>query len=68
MSKWVKRRKRLPKDGQKVLCYTVGGFYGLYTWRSKEDAWEDDGQFYFPELVTHWMELPEPPKEVQNER
>lgn len=74
-NRWIGVAERLPKRGETVLCYMNferDGF-GL-TWKNtitenrydgvlvgsnpKKHVWEWQGDY-----VTHWMHLPEPPKE-----
>lgn len=56
---WIPVTERLPEDRKTVLA-TVNevvcvAFYGNYTWREVETY-----SIFYP---THWMPLPEPPKE-----
>lgn len=58
--KWIPVSERLPtwKDGR-VLIYTS---YGVSIAAiSNKGRWK--GENAIPELITHWMPLPEPPKE-----
>ena len=62
MSEWISVNDRLPKEGEFVLCacraniYEVLRFYG--------NGWGHDPMHdYMLGFVTHWMPLPEPPKE-----
>lgn len=68
---WISINDRLPEVGEEVLVFTNGC---IRVWSliqpDKESAdvcWEDDyGYFQCDEgikTVTHWMPLPEPPKE-----
>ena len=71
--KWISAEERLPDDDVNVLVYAIGNnendviamtsythnmlCYGIEGWRS---PW----QYFFAEYkITHWMPLPEPPKE-----
>ena len=68
---WISVKDRLPEDGEGVLAL-VSGKCGNVTFESayelaeysKKDGWI---LCYFPEFadpdVSHWMPLPEPPKE-----
>lgn len=62
-SKWIPVSERLPEAGDYVLvCDTREDWYGL--WEFSGAAWYDAS--YKPwgiDEVTHWMPLPEPPKE-----
>lgn len=70
-SGWISVKDRMPDDGEGVLAL-VSGKYGNATFESayelaeysKKEGWI---LCYFPEFadpdVSHWMPLPEPPKE-----
>jgi hypothetical protein len=75
MPQWISVDKRLPELGQDVLVIK-DGLYGLACRRKVErkplpppqfnniEIWEWDYGFEATEgRVTHWQELPEPPKE-----
>ena len=54
----------LPDDGQRVLVYCK------YSGEVRIDTFYDDDGCYFEEIgdmdgITHWMPLPEPPKEEE---
>ena len=63
---WIPASERLPeKNDQWVLCLCVSGAmevlkfdYTMWNW----DA-QYPGRCYMENYVTHWMPLPEPPKE-----
>ena len=56
--KWIPVTERLPKHGQEVIIYTGNilkpTVLAYQFWNPKYDTWCH---------VTHWMPLPEPPKE-----
>lgn len=64
MNEWISIHDQLPKEGQLVLIYMRG--------RISLTVFEDNAfhhqetDYYTPLLmnngVTHWMDLPEPPK------
>ena len=75
MSKWQKI-ETAPKDGTKILTFTVHGDYEINEWY---EAWRTDYKpvddtDYFEKVeelyfegwngnnFTHWMPLPEPPE------
>lgn len=58
---WIPCSERLPDDGQWVLVWGKWQENPIMMFR-ENDAWIDD-QFEFYDTVTHWMPLPEPPKE-----
>ena len=60
VGKWIPVTERLPEYGQEVLVYTGNMkkpiVMGYKFWKKDYDSWCH---------VTHWMPLPEPPKEVE---
>lgn len=72
MSEWISVKDRLPEDGQKVLAFG-GGERRYYCVAKFFKHFNDGGDFwhlgakdrkYSPGYkITHWMPLPEPPKE-----
>ena len=68
MNEWVKCSERMPDDGVAVLCYCVCNSKpsGIYTMRKPvivAKNLKEDTRLIKHERVTHWMPLPEPPKE-----
>lgn len=80
MPEWISVKDRLPEPQNDVLvygpvvgvvtCYLAKVTYGYYAngIPMKHDAWivseSEEGNYLDFESVTHWMELPEAPKEV----
>ena len=61
-SKWIPVTERLPEGLKNVLAYTdVGSFAETAHWTGYR--WEKTWDFEVLYGVTHWMPLPEPPKE-----
>ncbi len=61
--KWTSVKDRLPKEGKDVLghAYEFGVFLGFHDGKYwKEGIYGNDN---YIAAVTHWMPLPEPPKE-----
>jgi hypothetical protein len=60
--KWISVKDRLPEEEKEVLCY-LGNALG----KGIVVAFRRHGDWYFDgwkcPTVTHWMPLPEPPKE-----
>lgn len=81
MAEWISVEDKLPEIGLDVLVYckaqdadfsdfievSVRNLYKPTPWSDEEPAW---GIRFIPFggafEVTHWMPLPEPPKEVQD--
>jgi hypothetical protein len=67
IQKWIPVTERLPKPNKLVLCWWESGngekeHYGFATFQN-HGVWyvSNEGM----PKVTHWMPLPEPPKEVE---
>ena len=58
--------ERLPEAGERVLCYCRANIYEVMKMRT-DGAWVHNDKVYdsayMSGFVTHWMPLPEPPKE-----
>lgn len=61
--KWIPVSERLPEDEKKVLCIMDDGYFCILEWASWDWLWSDGHNVYLEKNVTHWMPLPEPPKE-----
>lgn len=55
--KWISVLNKLPGDECEVLSYTKKGYISVDYYDIDFETWDSDGN------VTHWMPLPEPPKE-----
>ena len=64
-NEWVSVEERLPEEKQRVIvrCERVGTSVGWILW----GGWMTDIGPHAGE-VTHWMPLPQPPKEVTHEK
>ena len=69
---WISVRDRMPEPGTNVLVYAVAnegdGHTINMTWRFQytngKTIWVEPYQFFLVNYhITHWMLLPEPPKE-----
>ena len=56
--RWIPVAERLPEKPTKCLVYTKRGKYGGH-----EITYYNEGFYLQYSNVTHWMPLPEPPKE-----
>ena len=62
--KWIPVTERLPEEMKTVLAWTpMGEFSETAMWMGIR--WEKTWDFDTIYTVTHWMPLPEPPKEVE---
>lgn len=64
MSEWISVKDSVPNDFDTVLIFAWGRT--IFTAYRIKGKWELDGPASMPDIeiieVTHWMELPEPPK------
>ena len=64
VQKWIPISERLPEAGETVLCLISSKECWVTTWNEIGDRMWSDGESWASEtFVTHWMPLPEPPKE-----
>ena len=64
--RWIPVTERLPEAGERVLCYCRANIYEVMKMRTDGDWVHNDQVYdsaYMSGFVTHWMPLPEPPKE-----
>lgn len=71
--KWISVEERLPEDNANVLVYAIGNnehsviamtSYTHNMYGFNIEGWRAPWQYFFYEYkITHWMQLPEPPKE-----
>lgn len=63
---WINTKDALPDKRQYVICFgecgnKIGHFFGFLI---ENQVWVIDGVSQFSFItITHWMPLPEPPKE-----
>ena len=62
VSRWIACSERMPETDTPVICYTRSGQI-LVMELSDDDGWYCGVTRYYPRSVTHWMPLPETPKE-----
>ena len=66
LPRWIPVSERLPEAGERVLCYCRANIYEVMKMRTDGDWVHNDKVYYSAYMsgfVTHWMPLPEPPKE-----
>ena len=67
--RWVSVNDRLPRPNHVVLVYVhnrkIGFSYKVISWLSNDRKWEGNSDDFKGDEVTHWTELPEPPKEEE---
>jgi hypothetical protein len=61
---WISVKDRLPEVGVNVLLIVADGGFVTSGWLSPQlQVFECAyGRVYWPEQITHWMPLPEPPE------
>ena len=65
--KWIPVTERLPEEWGFVLGFSVDKIVGEMHWDSDEGFyWAGSDEDAEPVAVTHWMPLPEAPKEENN--
>lgn len=63
--KWIPVEERLPERDTEVLVYAYN--HNIWVWEYHGNAWEaEDGYYHELDVVTHWMPLPEPPKDGES--
>lgn len=61
--KWISVEDRLPEDDARVLvCDTREDYVSIWEYFG-DGLWFGDEVIWATEDITHWMPLPEPPKE-----
>ena len=68
MNEWISVKDRLPEEFVSVL----GFMRGVGDLPPVRECFLADGKFYFPVMmdtnpISHWMPMPEPPKEADHE-
>ena len=63
VSRWIPVTERLPEDDATVLTYK-NGIVEVQKYEKRRNGWICKGWFWSLANVTHWMPLPEPPKEA----
>ena len=61
---WIPVSERFPNHGEMAICCTAY-FYEVLQYDAKSNIWFNSVGFHNGEYVTHWMPLPQPPKEVE---
>lgn len=67
MPKWIPVTERLPEHEDAVLCFIKNGQQDILQLDKFENLWVGMQWTYKRHAVTHWMPLPEPPKENEYE-
>ena len=67
VQKWIPVSERLPEDWEDVLVFSKYGFCETAVYLGIEGKWRVSWNYELLEghSVTHWMPLPEPPKECE---
>ena len=65
MPHWISVEERLPEDYEDVVIIMRNGASSWYRVAYREyGGWSFGGGRRVPDEVTHWMPIPQPPKEV----
>lgn len=65
MPRWISVEERLPEDYEDVVIIMRNGASSWYRVAYREyGGWSFGGGRRVPDEVTHWMPIPQPPKEV----
>ena len=65
--RWIPVTERLPEHEDAVLCFIKNGQQDILQLDKFENLWVGMQWTYKRHAVTHWMPLPEPPKENEYE-
>lgn len=64
MMEWISVKDRLPEIGEKVLAYRPSMYYTVVqTIYYGVEGWENGYDLSGNMVITHWMPIPEPPKD-----
>ena len=67
MSEWISVKDRLPEKGKDVIAYRNRTKELLFCVLC-EKHWESKNAILSLGAITHWIPIPEPPKEEPNDR
>lgn len=68
VQEWISVKDRLPENDQWALCFIKDKSFGtfrVFQWNYIDWQWNDGNEWFDEKDVTHWMPLPELPKEVE---
>lgn len=64
---WINVKDRLPEDEYECLVITKDGWYRIGWFCESIHQWVADGIVWCDGTITHWIKLPEPPKEDEDD-
>lgn len=72
---WISVKDRLPsgekEEGKQLLTYNaIDDWMEIAVYRAKDECWLDDQDtlgLSYSDDITHWRELPEPPKDMNKQ-
>lgn len=67
VQEWISVKDRLPEAGEYVVCIAKRNPFSMFmpmVARIKKNGWVNPITEQYISEVTHWIPLPEPPKEV----
>lgn len=66
MAEWISVKDRLPENDERVLVCLNNVASAMCNGKIDTDRFLKNGWVRWNKYVTHWMPLPEPPKEDNN--
>ena len=60
---WISINDRLPEDEYECLVITKDCWYYIGWFKGDIQKWVVNGVVWCDETITHWIKIPEPPKE-----
>jgi len=63
MNEWISIKERLPESHDDMLLRDGEDTYYIGWWRKDAESWDSYEHGWIRANITHWMPLPEPPKD-----
>ena len=63
VNRWIPCSERMPDKNESVLCFCRAEITEVLYWNGSSWHSTDANKGYLSGFVTHWMPLPEPPRE-----
>ena len=65
VQKWIPVSERLPDENDNTVLVYAAGYMELGWFDEDDSVWKSDEYAWDADEVTHWLPLPEPPKECE---